>query len=61
MRDGGCVTAIGEAPPWSRLAELVVPSRLGRSFRFLNSSIPHPEVFFAPARHAVTNVCGQYT
>jgi MFS family permease len=38
MRDDGCVTAIGEAPPWSRLAELVVPSRLGRSFRWLLAS-----------------------
>jgi MFS family permease len=38
MRDDGCVTAIGEAPPLSRLAELVVPSRLGRSFRWLLAS-----------------------
>jgi MFS family permease len=38
VRDDGGVTAIGETPPLSRLAELVVPSRLGRSFRWLLAS-----------------------
>jgi predicted MFS family arabinose efflux permease len=38
VRDDGFVTAIGEAPPFGRLAELVVPSRLGRSFRWLLAS-----------------------
>jgi len=28
--------------------------------RFFDSSTPHPEVFAMSARHAVTNVCGQY-
>jgi MFS family permease len=32
------VTAIGETPPLTRLAELVVPARLGRSFRWLLAS-----------------------
>ena len=29
--------------------------------RFLDSSTPHSEVFPLSARHAVTNVCGQYS
>jgi MFS family permease len=38
VRDDGLVTAVGEAPPFSRLAELVVPARLGRGFRWLLAS-----------------------
>jgi predicted MFS family arabinose efflux permease len=38
VRDDGFVTAVGEAPPLGRLAELVVPARLGRSFRWLLAS-----------------------
>ena len=37
------------------------PEDLQVEERFLDSSTPHPEVFPTSARHAVTNVHGQYS